>query len=67
MKRKPVLDGKYWAFVDKTANEVDGWPAWLRGSKAPLTAETKPTREARAQGSNKDSVPVNRRKKSSAA
>lgn len=31
VKEAMALDEDYWNFVEKTADEVDKWPAWLKG------------------------------------
>lgn len=41
LKDKSTLENQqYWAFVEKTAEEVDNWPAWKRGEP-----ETEPSSE----------------------
>lgn len=36
MKNKSTKEHEqYWAFVEKTAHEVDLWPAWKRGEADP--------------------------------
>lgn len=44
LKNKSTAEGRaFWAYVERTAREVDAWPAWKRGeASAAAPKEEKP-------------------------
>ena len=51
-KRESDSDKAYWDFVEKTAAEVNSWPAWMKGQYTSVTTPTTNESNSSNSGSN---------------